>query len=93
MSCKVDVDTAVKTDILDCGPVARRQIGKFLLELQDNPLPKNRREMDRSAFYYRLRCGYYVVWEVLGDLMKLALTGDTKQIAVRILGVGREPPE
>jgi hypothetical protein len=92
MPCKVDVDAAVKSDILECGREARLQIGNFLLGLQDNPLPENRREMKSGAFYALLPCGYYVAWEVFGDLMKLALSGSTKGISVRILGVGRERP-
>lgn len=93
MSCKVDVDTGVKSDILELSDDARRQIGRFLLGLQDNPLPKSRREMGGAAFYHQLPCGYFVAWEVSGDLIKLALSGDTKGISIRILGVGRTPPE
>lgn len=90
MPCKVDVDTAVKADILDCGAGARRQIGEFLLQLQYDPLPENRGEMD-GAFYFLLPCGFYVSWEVLGDVMKFAFSGDRSGISVRILGVGRQP--
>jgi len=93
MSCKLHVATAVKQDILDCNPEAVQQIGDFLLSLQENPLPRDRREMDSGAFYCRLRCGYYVSWELFGDLVKLALTGDAKNITVRILGVARIPPK
>jgi hypothetical protein len=92
MSCKLHVADAVKQDILDCDPEAIQQIGGFLLALQENPLPKNRSEMDRGAFYCRLRCGYYVAWEVSGDLMRLVSTGDTRGISIRILGVGRGLP-
>jgi hypothetical protein len=91
MSCKVDVDTAVKTDILDCNAAVRRQIGNFLIDLQDNPLPTNRMEMD-GAFYCLLPYGYYVSWEVFGDVMKFALGGETKGISIRILGIGCELP-
>jgi hypothetical protein len=91
MSCKVDVDTAVKADILDCGRGVRRQIGEFLLQLQDDPLPEGRVNMD-GAFFYLLPCGFFVSWEVLGDVMKFALSGDRNRISDRILGVGRESP-
>jgi hypothetical protein len=54
MSCKVDVDTGVKSDILELSEDARREIGGFLLELQDNPFPGSRRAMGGAAFYYQL---------------------------------------
>ncbi len=92
MSCELDVATEVKQDILDCNQAARRQIGGFLLTLQKNPLPRNRQGMGDGAFYLQLPCGFYVSWEVLGDMLRLALTGDGNGIVVRILGVGREPP-
>jgi hypothetical protein len=93
MSCQLDVATEVKQDILDCNAGARRQIGDFLLGLQENPLPKNRRHLGRakndSAFYVQLPCGFYVSWEIIGNMMHLALTGETEGILVRILGVAR----
>jgi len=92
MSCRLEVDTALKQDILDCNPAARRQIGEFLLALQENPLPKDRQLMGDSAFYVQLPCGFYVSWEMIGNQMHLALTGETKGLLVRILGVGRVPP-
>jgi len=93
MSCKVDVSVEVKSDILDCDADARREIGNFLLKLQDNPLPKGRRELGIAYFSFRLPCGYHVFWEVFGDLIKLALRGETRGISIRILGVGRATDE
>lgn len=92
VACKVDVDSAVKSDILNFSDVVRIEIGDFLLELQENPLLKERQQMDGSAFYCRLKCGCYVSWEVFGDFMKLA-RGNTKDCAIRILGVGFEQPK
>jgi hypothetical protein len=48
-------------------------------------------EMD-GAFYCLLPYGYYVSWEVFGDVMKFALGGETKGISIRILGIGCELP-
>jgi hypothetical protein len=92
MSCTLDVACEVQQDILDCDAAARRQIGGFLLALQDNPLPGNRREMGDAAFYLQLPCGFYVSWEILGSVLDLALTGSGEGIVVRILGVARVPP-
>jgi len=93
MPCQVDVDTAVKSDILDCDAEARRQIGDFLLLLQKNPLPEKRHPMSGASFYAPLPCGYFVSWEILGDVLAFALTGSTKGCMVRILGVGRKTPK
>jgi hypothetical protein len=92
MSCRVDVDTAVKFDILGCSADARRQIGSFLQGLQENPLPAGRREMRAAAFYAQLPCGYYVSWEIIGNLMHHVSTGETGGLLIRILGVARMPP-
>jgi hypothetical protein len=73
MSCQVDVDTAVKLDILGCSADARRQIGNFLAGLQENPLPAGRQEMQAAAFYVQLPGGYYVSWEIVGNLTALCL--------------------
>jgi len=89
MPCKLSVDTEVKLDILSCSDDERQQIGDFLVLLQENPLPEGRQDMRDSAFTYQLPCGYIVSWEVLGDWMKFALSGNTKNITVRILGIGR----
>lgn len=88
MPCQVDVDTAVKSDILDCDAEARQQIGDFLLFLQEDPRPEQRRLMSGASFYVRLPCWYFVSWEILGDVMEFALTGRIKGCVVRILGVG-----
>jgi hypothetical protein len=93
MPCKVEVDTAVKADILDCDAATRRGIGDFLLALQDNPLPEGRKEMGSAAFHIQLPCGVHVSWEVLGNILRLALTGQTKGILVRILGVSHVAPK
>lgn len=93
MPCQVNVDTEVKTDILDCDDEARQQIGDFLLALQEDPLPEQRRPMAGASFYVKLPCGYFVGWEVLGDLMAYATTGKTKGLTVRILGVGFDQPK
>jgi len=93
MSCKLDVATELKQDILACDKVARQQIGDFLLALQDNPLPKNRRRQEDGSFYVQLPCGFFVSWEIIGDLMQFVLTGDCEGILVRFLGVARVPPK
>jgi hypothetical protein len=97
MSCQLDVATEVKQDILDCSAAARRQIGDFLAVHQENPFPEGRRQLGRakdgSAFYAQLPCGFYVSWEIAGNPMHLALTGKTKGILVRILGIARIPPK
>jgi hypothetical protein len=93
MPCKVEVDMAVKADILDCDAATRREIGDFLLALQDNPLPEGRKEMGSAAFHIQLPCGVHVSWEVLGNILRLALTGQTKGILVRILGVSHVAPK
>lgn len=97
MSCKLDVDTEVKRDILDCDADARREIGDFLLALERNPLPIGRRKLERAkndaTFYVELPCGVYVSWEIIGNQMHLALIGKSDGLLVRILGVARARPE
>jgi hypothetical protein len=93
MPCKVEVDIAVKADILDCDAAARREIGDFLLTLQNNPLPEGRKEMGSAAFHIQLPCGIHVSWEILGNILRLALTGQTKGVLVRILGVSHVAPQ
>jgi hypothetical protein len=97
MSCQLDVATELKQDILACNAAARRQIGDFLMALQENPLPADRHKLGRAkddfAFYVQLPCGFYVSWEIIGDLMHLVLTGETRGLLVRILGVARVRPE
>jgi hypothetical protein len=90
--CKLEIASEVQQDILDCDAAARRQIGDFLLELQDNPLSKDRRALSDGSFYIQLPCGFYLSWEIIGDLMRFALSGKTKGLLVRILGVARVPP-
>ncbi|HUD53940.1 MAG TPA: hypothetical protein VMR02_01845 [Terracidiphilus sp.] len=92
MPCKLDIATEVKQDILDCDAAARRQIGDFLLQLQNNPLPENRQPISGSSFYVQLPCGFYLSWEIIGDLIHFALTGKSKELLVRVLGVARVPP-
>ena len=96
MSCKLDLDTDLKQDILDCNADERRQIGDFLLALQENPLPMDRRKLrrakDDSAFYVQLPCGFYVSWEIIGNIFYFGAAGQTKGLLVRILGVARVPP-
>ena len=97
MSCKLDVDTEVKQDILDCDDEARRQIGEFLFALERNPLPSDRHKLGRAkgdaTFYIQLACGFYVSWEIIGNQMHLALTGRADGLVVRILGVARARPQ
>lgn len=97
MACMLDVDIGLKQDILDCNAEVRRQLGDFLLALQQNPLPGNRCPLGSatqdSAFYVPLPCGFFVSWEIIGNLMHLALTGETDGLLVRILGVGRAHPK
>ena len=92
MPCKLDVATEVKQDILDCNGKARTEIGDFLLALQRNPLPAERRPMGGPVFYAQLACGFYVSWEIIGDLLHYALTGDSSGLVIRILGVARVAP-
>ncbi len=89
--CKLEIASEVQQDILDCDAAAHRQIGDFLLELQDNPLPQAR--LTDGSFYIQLPCGFYLSWEIIGDLMRFALSGKTKGLLVRILGVARVPPQ
>jgi len=87
------VDTAIKADILECDDTAFEQIRSFLYELEDDPLPKGRRRLRESTFYVQLPCGYFVSWEIAGDVLKMALTGNLSGVTVRILGVGRRKPK
>lgn len=96
MSCRVQVDHELQEEILDLDANARREIGDFLLGLQDDPLPRGRRALTRKtsapAYFVQLQCGFYVSWEIVGNVLPLALTGKAKGIVVRILGVDRERP-
>src|SRR5271166_5858700 len=89
MPCTLDVDTEVKKDILDCDADVRREIGDFLLELEQSPLPRGRHKLERAksdtTFYIQLPCGFYISWEIIGNQMHLALTGKTDGLRVRIL--------
>lgn len=87
MPCKLDVDPQVEQDILDCDRKARLEIGDFLLALQDNPLPDTRHSMGGPVFYAQLPCGFYVSWEIIGDVLHYALTGDLRGLLIRVLGV------
>jgi hypothetical protein len=91
--CQLDVDFDVQDDILACGDEACDAIGAFLEELQEDPLPEERQKTKSGFFYSKLPCGYYVAWEVLGDVFRLETTGSLEGIVVRILGVGRKVPE
>ena len=92
MPCRVSVDTAVKADILDCDETAIEQIRAFLYELQEDPLPPRRQPRGNAAFYVLLPCGYFVTWQVEGDLLKMALTQNVSGITIRIVGVGKSKP-
>lgn len=92
MPCKVAIDQAIQSDILDCAPADRIQIGRFLLALQEDPLPSIRKDLAIKAFYAVLPCGYTVAWEVSGDHLKFAATRGTEGILVRILGISRKAP-
>ena len=92
MSCEIDVATELKQDILNLDRPTRRQIRAFLFAVQENPLLEGRKEMGRAAFYIQLPCGIYVSWEIFGDILRMALTGETKGILVRILGVSDVAP-
>ena len=97
MSCRVQVDRELQEEILDFDESARRQVGDFLLALQNDPLPKERqalaRGIDASVYFVQLPCGFYVSWEIVGNLLRLALTGKAEELLVRILGVNRVSPE
>jgi mRNA-degrading endonuclease RelE of RelBE toxin-antitoxin system len=96
MSCRVQVDHELQEEILDFDAYARRQIGDFLLALQDDPLPKERqalaRRINAPAYFVRLPCGFYVSWEIVGNMLRLALTGKAEGLLVRVLGVNRVSP-
>lgn len=93
MPCRLDVATEVKEDILDCSRKVRLEIGDFLLALEENPLPEGRRSVGGPVFYVQLACGFYVSWEIIGDVLHYALTGDASDLVVRVLGVERVPPQ
>jgi hypothetical protein len=97
MPSRVKVDHELQEEILDLDAYSRRQIGDFLVALQDDPLPQDRQALARKigvpAYFVQLPCGFYVSWEIVGDLLPLALTGKTKALLVRILGVNRDRPE
>jgi hypothetical protein len=46
-----------------------------------------------SAFYKQLACGFFVSWEITGNLMRAAMAGKIEGLLVRVLGIGRVPPE
>ena len=91
--CEIDVAEEIQQGILDCDDKACDDIGAYLDKLQYDPLPEDRQETKTGFFYTLLPCGYFVSWEVRGDLIKLVSTGDCRGIELKILGVGRETPE
>jgi mRNA-degrading endonuclease RelE of RelBE toxin-antitoxin system len=95
MPCKVSIATEVKQDILDFNASARREIGDFLLKLQENPYPRGRRKLGANAFYFQLPCGFYVSWEVEADeetLLRM-IFGQPEGAILRVLGVARVKPK
>jgi hypothetical protein len=86
--CRIDADISVKREILDRSGEDRREIGEFLERLQVNPLPAGIQQTEKGAYSFRLPCGIFVVWEIVGDLLHLALHGPDESILVRILGAG-----
>jgi hypothetical protein len=96
MPCKVQVDHELEEEILDLDGYTRQQIGDFLVALQNDPLLQERHaladQLDPPAYFVQLQCGFYVSWEIIGDLLSMALTGKTKAVLVRILGVNRQRP-
>ena len=95
MPCSIKVDRRVKRDVLDIvagNPQAWAEIDLFLRALPSDPLPRNRKEFAPAAFYVQLPCGVYVAWEIVGDMVRLATLGPSKDILVRVLGVGRQKP-
>jgi hypothetical protein len=92
----VQVDHELQELILDLDATARRQIGEFLLALQEDPLPEKRQDLARKgnvpAYFVQLPSGFHVSWEIVGDMLPLALTGKTRGLLVRILGVDRDQP-
>ncbi|HSY37559.1 MAG TPA: hypothetical protein VK814_17530 [Acidobacteriaceae bacterium] len=96
MSCVVDVARPLKAEILHYSPKVRNEIGSDLLALQEDPLPADRADLTRPyGYFHQLPCGYYVSWELIGDqqdLLLLILTGTCRNITVRILGAGEDPP-
>jgi|HubBroStandDraft_1064217.scaffolds.fasta_scaffold181074_2 hypothetical protein len=96
MSSRVQVDQELQEEILDLDANARREIGDFLLSLQEDPLPSERQALSRrlsaAAYYVQLPSGFYVSWEMVGNLLPLALTGKVDGLLVRILGVDRDRP-
>lgn len=80
---------------MDCNASARREIGDFLLRLQENPYPRGRRKMSEAAFYVQLPCGFYVSWEVEAaeEVLLKMIFGDTQGAVLRVLGVARAKPK
>jgi hypothetical protein len=95
MPCQIHVEVEVQADILGLSANARREIGEFLLRLQDDPLPAERIELaprPPGAFFQALSCGYWISWEILGDPMRFALKGETEGLIVRVPGVAAMRP-
>jgi hypothetical protein len=92
----VQVDHELQEAILDLDAFARRQIGDFLVALQADPLPEERQDLARKgnipAYFVQLPCGFHVTWQIVGDLLPLALSGKTDGLLVRIVGVDRDRP-
>jgi hypothetical protein len=91
--CEIDVAEQIQQDIMDCDDEACNEIGADLEALQNDPLPADRQKTKTGFFYHQLACGYFVAWEIRGDLMKLVETGDCTGTLVKILGVGRAAPK
>jgi hypothetical protein len=49
--------------------------------------------MGTAAFHIQLPCRIHVSREVLGNILRLALTGQTRGVLVRILGVSHVAPK
>jgi hypothetical protein len=94
MPCDVLVADELQQDIMDCSEEACNQFAAFTRALQQNPLPLTRQRLTRkrgteNRFYVQLPCGYFLSWEVLGDILRFTTTGNTRGIVVRILGFSR----
>lgn len=72
-------------DIQKLDPVIKRQIGKALLKLQDNPLEHSEKLTNLEIGTYRFRTGdYRIVFDIEGKDIVILRVGHRKEIYKRL---------
>jgi hypothetical protein len=92
MAWELRIDSKIQDDMLGCDDGARQEIERFVKALEDNAYPSGCEEIEPLMFFCKLQCGYFISWEAIPDRSRALSIKDPRLAAVRVLGVGRNPP-